>query len=712
MLNRLFVVMVVVMAWACDPGPLPEEGAQGGGSAAGGGEASEPGGGAGGGLEEGAGGGEGVAGGGEASEGGGGEVTMGGGPASDGGGSASVGGGAAGGGMTAPKRTTVCTTSPTITKPGNVLPASTRVPALPFQPLTFQVLGDVHIHASDMRSFTNFNKALDDLRAIGPSAQALILNGDLTERGTQGEYNSLKSLLAGRAHAPAIWVMGNHDYHGADSSAVELQRFLTNSGNPKVYFERTIAGYPFLFLGGEHGDADLPKLAWTAVLSDAQLTWLDTRLSALAGDDHPSFVFLHQPTSNTNAQARLEGILAKHPNVVFFWSHWHRDLRVAPSEPNQFTTSKGYLSVHTGACQYSHSPSGLRYDWTQGLQVEVTASKVNIKGRDFGAKAWLGQFTFAVDRDDNPDADGISLDFDGDGSVDQLGQWTSGKLTAYLGTKQADVGTDFQNLVQVVLTDADGDGKPDVVGTRVNGALVAFLNQSTPGTPKLGPAVQLGTGWNQVTRLSVTDFDGDGVDDLLATRVDGTLSAHFGCGTPGTAGYCCTANVGTGFQNVKRLRTFDADGDGLNDVVGQFVDGRLTAFLNAGDTMAPRFAGQKDVGQGFHLLTRLSAFDADHDGKVDLVGRTKAGALQAWLNQGKPGVPLFSAPVGVGTGWNGISRVVIEGRAGQHPQHLVCRKSDGTLSRFLNQGTPAKPLLSAPTAFGTGWQLISRVVVQ
>src|SRR5262249_10322807 len=154
-------------------------------------------------------------------------------------------------------------------------------------------------------------------------------------------------------------------------SAVERQRYLNFAGVSETYYERNVAGYPFLILGGENGDGDPGKPAWTAMLSNAQLDWLDARLAALSSDNQPSFVFLHQPPWNSNAEARLDQIMSRHPNVIFFWSHWHRDLHAGePPGGLLYNGNHGYLQVHTGAVQYVwEGTTTLRYDRMDGLQI-------------------------------------------------------------------------------------------------------------------------------------------------------------------------------------------------------------------------------------------------------------------------------------------------------------------------------------------------------
>jgi hypothetical protein len=264
----------------------------------------------------------------------------------------------------------------------------------PETPFVFQVISDVHAHRSDTRSYDNIVTALTDLKSVGPTTKALVINGDLTEHGYADDYAYLKSALSGRTPPLTLFNMGNHEFHGSDSSATEVARYLSFTGLSRLYYEHSVAGYPFLFLAGENGDGDLPKLAWTAMLSDAQLAWLDERLTALASETRPTFVFLHQGPWDSNAQPRLKKILGSHPRVVYFWSHWHRDLHTASLGSNMYTDADGYLQIHTGAVQYCWDAKDvMHYDWAQGVQVEVFSDRITFRGRDCTARAWIPQQT-------------------------------------------------------------------------------------------------------------------------------------------------------------------------------------------------------------------------------------------------------------------------------------------------------------------------------
>lgn len=264
--------------------------------------------------------------------------------------------------------------------------------------LVFHVVGDVHAHPSDPRSKKNIILGMDDLKGLQPAASALVIDGDLTEQGYLDQWDYLKGALSGRIPEQTFYAIGNHEYHGTNSSTTERDRFQAFANVSSVYYEKTVGGYPFLILGGENGDGDAPKPAWTAMLSDAQVGWLDERLAALTSETRPTFVFMHQGPFDSNRKDELNAILSKYPNVLYFWAHWHRDLKNAKSEPNQYTNADGYQRIHTGSVQYCKDAAGnLHYDSAQGLRVEVHEDFVAIRGRDFPSHSWISASTYQYD---------------------------------------------------------------------------------------------------------------------------------------------------------------------------------------------------------------------------------------------------------------------------------------------------------------------------
>lgn len=86
--------------------------------------------------------------------------------------------------------------------------------------------------------------------------------------------------------------MSANDY----KTQAELFIKYANTGTGKVYYDRMINGYHYIFLGSE-------KQGLRADLSEAQLKWFDELLAkdTAANPEKPVFVMLHQSLYNTVA---------------------------------------------------------------------------------------------------------------------------------------------------------------------------------------------------------------------------------------------------------------------------------------------------------------------------------------------------------------------------------------------------------------------------
>jgi Icc protein len=295
----------------------------------------------------------------------------------------------------------------------------------------FTVLSDLHVEAWDKNSQLKVRKAFQDLQDTVPESAALILNGDLSN-GLPDDYDKLKELLKELPHPKTVYAtIGNHEFYKAwmnkagiwnadgfpngETEQASIERFLQFNGENRVYNEKMVQGYHFLFLGSEQYRQSNPDNLEDAYLSPAQLGWLQQSLkkAQAEGNNKPIFVFLHQPLPNTvsgttgccvNNRAiiqheELQRILSGYPQVIFFTSHTHRELKLPKTwVQNLFTM------INTSSVQQPVTDNGqdvdkvLGPDTSEGLYVEVYSDKVIIKGRDFYSQRWIPEANFIVPR--------------------------------------------------------------------------------------------------------------------------------------------------------------------------------------------------------------------------------------------------------------------------------------------------------------------------
>ncbi|MGG2201966.1 metallophosphoesterase family protein [Paenibacillus validus] len=203
------------------------------------------------------------------------------------------------------------------------------------------MLSDAHVRAEDESSHQKLSAALSDLHNLDPNAEAIILNGDMTD-GLPEDYEAFRNILE-TAPLPdkLLYAIGNHEYYKAwhddqgrwkpasfpngETEQTSQARFLQFSNAENLYFERIIAGYRFIVLGSEQYRQSAPGNGEDAVLSAKQLHWLDEKLHEEDGSGNPIFVFLHQPLPYTVAGSGLNrGVVAYIPSSNRFCRNTRR----------------------------------------------------------------------------------------------------------------------------------------------------------------------------------------------------------------------------------------------------------------------------------------------------------------------------------------------------------------------------------------------------
>lgn len=281
------------------------------------------------------------------------------------------------------------------------------------QPLfSFSVISDIQLTFENERSHQKFAHALKDLYEIDPEAAALIINGDLVNNGKVESYEKFREILEEHPHPQEVYfTIGNHEFFKNDGNEPSISRFLKFSKLESIYYERSISGYPFIFLGSESWGPVGSETKDSAVLSKQQLNWLAERIDHYKNKGQPLFVFLHQPIPNTLYGTDLEyyqngiiqaeelkSILAEMKNVFYFSGHTHWDLQF----PEMIVQSSQMTMVNTGAIYDTWGPDEDGHEMvtdpngSQGLVVKVYNDRIVIMGRDFTNKEWIQKYQHSI----------------------------------------------------------------------------------------------------------------------------------------------------------------------------------------------------------------------------------------------------------------------------------------------------------------------------
>ena len=279
--------------------------------------------------------------------------------------------------------------------------------------LNFAVVTDVHMKEgiAGLPNDLVFHLVMKDFEAADEKYDALVLVGDNTDHGYEGEWERLYNQFKGYDPADNILLaMGNHDTWTRDGSEtrtakglfMEYNRKITGKFTGNYYYSTTVNGYPFIFLTSEedHTDADF---------SDKQIKWFKK----------PIFVICHWPINMTHGlpvswgsddyddmtggigeqSAKINKILQKYDNVVMVSGHIHNGVSNAETK-----VELGYESLEkVGNIWSLNLPmiNGINEngDWFPGTSysIEVYEDEIVFRARNFMTGLWRPEYNYTVE---------------------------------------------------------------------------------------------------------------------------------------------------------------------------------------------------------------------------------------------------------------------------------------------------------------------------
>lgn len=306
----------------------------------------------------------------------------------------------------------------------------------------FQSISDIHVTtdsgAKNEVELANvhFTQMLQDVKKNSPDSIGIFIGGDIANSGAEAEYNKVYNLYMqeankGDGQLPYLHIgIGNHDWIQGNSGN-RFQRY-AKVFNPDlteqpqtVYYDEVVAGYHFIYLGGE-------SAGLRANLSAEQIAWFDQRMEEITEEDpnKPVFVFLHQSFYNTvsgslpgegwdgvNNEDALKQVMKKYGQIILQngHSHWTLD-----SESCMYP-GDAELPVALNTASVGYLWSGYNYltgefaEGTQGYYVRVYEDKVVFMGRDFENGKWIPSAIFVLQRSDlQSEVEEFTVELDGD----------------------------------------------------------------------------------------------------------------------------------------------------------------------------------------------------------------------------------------------------------------------------------------------------------
>jgi hypothetical protein len=157
----------------------------------------------------------------------------------------------------------------------------------------------------------------------------------------------------------------------------------------------------------------------------------------------------------------------------------------------------------------------------------------------------------------------ITGDFDADGRADIASLVNGSKLWVWRSTSTATafsfatmIEIDLKRTAQYVsIADFDGDGRVDII-CHSGGELWVYRSTSVPGTIGQFSGQFVSGGWASVSRIMVSDFDGDGRADILGCLNSGDeLAVWRSTATASTASVATLVSFGAGWNTFSRFLT-------------------------------------------------------------------------------------------------------------------------------------------------------------
>lgn len=279
---------------------------------------------------------------------------------------------------------------------------------------SYTIVSDVHIAtenthlaSSDAKTLhdEHFLSMLDDAKSF--DEDAIIINGDIANSGSENEWKHTMELLSSKQSLPNVYYsIGNHDLYGGtyDNESALFKKY---TGLNSIYYSADISGYHHIFLGSESSSYSTVD-AW---LSQDQLKWFEDKLNSYPSDE-PVFVYLHQSLYNTVAgslpsqgwngitqDSEVRRILSNHKNAIFFNGHSHWDMN---SKSNMYPKDENLGNIFNSASVgYLWNDY---YIWTgeyergsQGYHVEIYDETMIVKGRDYESHKWIPSACYMIE---------------------------------------------------------------------------------------------------------------------------------------------------------------------------------------------------------------------------------------------------------------------------------------------------------------------------
>lgn len=279
--------------------------------------------------------------------------------------------------------------------------------------LTLDLISDTHIGSDGSYSYTE--QAVETINREKDSIDGVIVSGDLTQSGYDGEFDDFYYLIGKYKGENLVTANGNHDYGRWSQSgkmrpyAIEHRNEYMGITTQKDYYSTEIKGYKVIVMGSEGNKPN------SAYISNEQLEFVDAELREGTQGGKPAIVVCHWPMRNTHGERiswpiipggaldssttnKLQSILEKYDNIFYISGHLHAGLN---GRLTRFLFRACCVEQHGGVtcinvpCLGQGNHLGLTSKGT-GMRLTVYSDKAVIEGRNYSTGEWLDRYVYEV----------------------------------------------------------------------------------------------------------------------------------------------------------------------------------------------------------------------------------------------------------------------------------------------------------------------------
>lgn len=230
--------------------------------------------------------------------------------------------------------------------------------------------------------------------------------------------------------------------------------------------------------------------------------------------------------------------------------------------------------------------------------------------------------------------------------------------------------------------------KGDLVAVDASGNL---WNYGTFG--KVGRS-QIGSGWSDASQVIVTDWNADGIEDIIAKWNNGNLTVSYGT-NQGTLSN--TNLIGTGWSSfdvaVSHWNKLGIPADKFPSVIAKDSAGNLWQYHNTnGTTLNTR----ELRGTGWQGL-QLNLLDWDKDGSMDIIAKNAAGQMVLYRTDN--GTFKNEARPVIGTEWGNLETKAIAGYKALNSFGILAKDASGNLYYYGTENST----WNQKVLIGSGW---------